>query len=342
MWREVANYLSDSLLLINEDNRIFFANTAACALMGRHKILGEDVSSFQRTPELLESLSAVRTQGVARKVRYRVLTPIRRHFEAHICPLGHNLLLLVRETTQTRRAEMLRTEFAAQASHALKTPLTILLGAIETLKVEFCETESPKNLGVFFTMIETQGHRMQRIVEGLLSLGRIELLEHIPPSTPVDLVALIKEVFWEMQGRAQEAGVRVTVHARATPPVLGYKEELVQVFQNLLDNAFIHAAQGKKVDVFIQKTPHHTVSQEIERGVQVVVQDYGTGIDKKHLPRLTERFYRVEKAKGKVPGAGLGLAIVKHIINNHRGTLHISSTPKGSRFVVILPSSLAQ
>ena len=337
MWSQVADFLQEPLLILDDEDRIRFANTAARSLMGGYSVVGEHISSFQRTPELLETLSTVRAQSQSRTVRYRLLTPITRHFKTRICPLRRGqLLLLVRETTLALQAQKTRTEFAAQASHALKTPLTVLLGAIETL-----ERDPPKTPKTLFSIIEAQGRRMQKIVEGLLSLGRIEAQEHIPPSEPLDLVALVRGVCADMHVAAQAAGVTLNVTAPGVlAPVLGHPEALVQVFENLLSNALIHAAEGKKVDVLLEQA---SSSPAIPHGVQVVVRDYGQGIDPEHLPRLTERFYRIEKAiKGRLPGAGLGLAIVKHIVNSHRGLLHITSAPgEGSRFVVILPTILS-
>jgi two-component system phosphate regulon sensor histidine kinase PhoR len=185
-----------------------------------------------------------------------------------------------------------------------------------------------------------QAQRMARLVADLLSLSRIELHEHTPPTERADLAAILRTVAAGLEIKARGRGMSISVEAGALPPVLGDADELAQVFQNLIDNAVKYGAPGSKVRVLAG--PAAQVSASVPHrwaeGVAVAVIDRGEGIAREHLPRLTERFYRVDSARSReLGGTGLGLAIVKHILARHRGHLEIESAQgEGSRFTVYL------
>jgi two-component system phosphate regulon sensor histidine kinase PhoR len=225
----------------------------------------------------------------------------------------------------------MRVDFIANASHELRSPLAALAGFIETLLGP--ARDDPQARARFLDIMRAQAERMSRLVDDLLSLSRIELNAHIRPSARVDLDAVVAGVADSLTPLASAAGVKVEV-ARPDGPVsvAGDRDELAQVFQNLIENAIKYGADGSRVDV--------TLGPAQRSGeVAVSVRDYGPGIAAEHLPRLTERFYRVDVASSREKGGtGLGLAIVKHILNRHRGSLQIESKPgDGATFTVRLP-----
>jgi two-component system phosphate regulon sensor histidine kinase PhoR len=196
--------------------------------------------------------------------------------------------------------------------------------------------EDPKARDRFLSIMQEQGRRMARLIDDLLSLSRIELNAHRRPDTPVDLVPIIRQVSDGLETLARDRGVSVNITGAGALSVLGDHDELLRVFENLIENALKYGAAGRRVDIKIAMES----SAEGDQEAQVSVRDYGPGIAPEHLPRLTERFYRVDVAESRAQGGtGLGLALVKHILNRHRGRLTIDSTPgAGATFTVHLPT----
>jgi two-component system phosphate regulon sensor histidine kinase PhoR len=227
----------------------------------------------------------------------------------------------------------MRADFVANASHELRTPLAALSGFIETLQGP--AREDAKARERFLAIMQEQARRMARLIDDLLSLSRIELNAHRRPDTPVDLVPIVRQVIDGLQTLARDRGVTVNVETAAALTVLGNRDELVRVFENLVENALKYGAAGKRVDITLALA----AAAEGEPEARVSVRDYGPGIAPEHLPRLTERFYRVDVRESRAQGGtGLGLALVKHILNRHRGRLSIESTPgAGATFIVHLP-----
>jgi two-component system phosphate regulon sensor histidine kinase PhoR len=232
------------------------------------------------------------------------------------------------DVTALRRAEQMRADFVANVSHELRTPLTSLVGFIETLRGPAKDDTAAQ--ARFLDLMETQSTRMTRIVNDLLSLSRIEMNEHTPPSDAVDLKQTIATVadLLAPQSRARNVGVELALDALILP-VMGQADELAQLFQNLIENAIKYGRDGSNVRV------EATIQDDTAR---ISVIDQGEGIAREHISRLTERFYRVDTARSReLGGTGLGLAIVKHIANRHRGELTIQSEPGvGSTFTVTL------
>jgi two-component system phosphate regulon sensor histidine kinase PhoR len=228
----------------------------------------------------------------------------------------------------------MRADFVANASHELRTPLAALSGFIETLQGS--ARDDAKARERFLAIMQEQAWRMARLIDDLLSLSRIELNAHRRPDTPVDLVPIVRQVVDGLETLARDRGVTVNVAATDALTVLGDRDELIRLFENLIENALKYGAAGKRVE--IKLAPGLSVDGEPE--AQVGVRDYGPGIAPAHLPRLTERFYRVDVAESRAQGGtGLGLALVKHILNRHRGRLTIeSASGAGATFTVHLPT----
>jgi two-component system phosphate regulon sensor histidine kinase PhoR len=236
-------------------------------------------------------------------------------------------MLAFRDVSDLRRIERMRSDFVANASHELRTPLASLRGFIETLQGP--ARADPKAQERFLGIMFDQATRMSRLVDDLLSLSRLELKAHIAPDQAIDLKPLIGHVRDTLLPLAEELGVEIRTHLpEDRVEVLGDRDELVQVFENLMENACKYGQDGKVVDVYLTNEP--------SRPVEVSVVDRGPGIPAEHVPRLTERFYRVSVADSRSKkGTGLGLAIVKHILTRHRARLIVKSeVGKGTAFTV--------
>ncbi|HEY6335293.1 MAG TPA: ATP-binding protein, partial [Alphaproteobacteria bacterium] len=246
---------------------------------------------------------------------------------------------VLHDLTAEKRTEQMRADFVANASHELRTPLATLLGFIETLQGPASQDARARER--FLAIMQYQAGRMSRLVDDLLSLSRIELREHTPPTERVDLLQVLRGVAdaLQPQSKARQMTVAIEPTNGALPPVLGDPDELAQVFQNLIDNALKYGRRGTTIQIFAFKADHCPVPISRVPAAGVAVRDRGEGITSEQIPRLTERFYRVDAARSReLGGTGLGLAIVKHIVNRHRGALQIESEiGQGSTFTVYLP-----
>jgi two-component system phosphate regulon sensor histidine kinase PhoR len=294
-------------------------------------------------PELIEAIGRASARGEEQRVAYAERGPLDRWFEAIVMPVKREagldrpdlVLLTFHDLTPLRRVEEMRADFVANASHELRTPLAALSGFIETLQGS--ARDDTKARERFLAIMREQALRMARLIDDLLSLSRIELNAHRRPDKPVDLVPIVRHVVDGLETLARDRGVGVNVEAGNVLLILGDRDELVRLFENLVENALKYGAPGKRVD--IKLAPGTSADGEPE--AQVAVRDYGPGIAPEHLPRLTERFYRVDVTESRAQGGtGLGLALVKHILNRHRGRLTIDSAPGlGATFTVHLPTA---
>jgi two-component system phosphate regulon sensor histidine kinase PhoR len=329
----ILSGLPDPVLVLDRRGAVAAFNEQARAVLGEIKV-GEPVSFALRTPDVL---AAVRGAGATpRTVLYVERVPVERWREAHVArvrvgPEGPEAIVLaLRDLTEQRRSERMRGDFVANVSHELRTPLASLLGFIETLQGP--ARNDPAARDRFLEIMRTQANRMSRLIDDLLSLSRIELKVHVRPRAVVDLTALVRGVVDALGPLARERAVEISVEA-GEPPVLvrGDRDELIRVAENLIENAIKYGQSGGKVDVRVGGGSEPD-------GVKLVVRDYGPGVAPEHLPRLTERFYRVDVSDSRDKGGtGLGLALVKHIVQRHGGRLSIDSAAgEGATFTVAL------
>jgi two-component system, OmpR family, phosphate regulon sensor histidine kinase PhoR len=303
---------------------------------------GEPISLGLRVPEVLDAIRRARASGSAQQVEFFERVPFDRWYEAIVTPILSAglapkpglVLLAFHDLTPLRRVEEMRADFVANASHELRTPLAALSGFIDTLKGP--ARDDPAARERFLAIMQVQADRMARLIDDLLSLSRIELSAHLRPDTQVDLGAIVRQVADSLQTLARDRDVEVkTVGAHSALLVPGDRDELIRVFENLVENALKYAASGKRVDIALALAE----APDGQREARVAVRDRGPGIAPEHLPRLTERFYRVDVSESRAQGGtGLGLALVKHILNRHGGRLTIESVQgQGATFTAHLP-----
>jgi two-component system phosphate regulon sensor histidine kinase PhoR len=343
----VLSGLPDPLLLIDSAGRTVGANPAAKKLFSE-RVVGRDLATVLRHPDLLQTVDKVLAGAADQEIDFTSTSgEIEQHFSARVArlpargPDGAVAVCSLHDVTTIKRAEQMRADFVANASHELRTPLSSLLGFIETLQGAAKEDTEARER--FLEIMQREAQRMSHLVEDLLSLSRIELDEHTPPTERTELRAVLERVQSATEIRAQKKDMTVELAVQGAPAAIGDPDQLTQVFQNLVDNAVKYGRQGTPIRLEAGPADRATgrPSRRARRGVAVSVIDQGEGIPRKHIPRLTERFYRIDTARSReLGGTGLGLAIVKHIVNRHRGQLEIDSTPgEGSRFTVYLPGA---
>ncbi len=323
------------MVLIGADELIFAANPAAEAILATSPV-GRHHAIALRQPALLAAIEVALRDNVPGQARYVVHGPSHEvTYLVTVTPVSGTdksaAFCAFQDITEQELIGQLRRDFVANVSHELRTPLTALAGFIETLKG--AARDDPAARDRFLTIMERETGRMSRLVQDLLSLSKVEAEERRRPTTLVDVGAVIRSAVAALRPIAEEGGVALEITgAEAAPPVPADADQLLQVFQNLIENAIKYGASGQLVTINI-----HTPTKGALLQIDVI--DRGEGIEEQHLQRLTERFYRVDTHRSREKGGtGLGLAIVKHIVNRHRGRLTISSERgRGACFSVFLP-----
>ncbi|HZT49515.1 MAG TPA: ATP-binding protein [Hyphomicrobiaceae bacterium] len=344
LWRMIVDAVPEPALALDHAGYVLHGNRLAEDLFGSRR-RGGHVASMSRDPELLEAVDRALASGQACSVELHERVPVERRLLATVAPLdeapqaraqGPALLLSFRDLSEQDRLTRMRADFVANASHELRTPLASLRGFVETLQGAARDDTAARER--FLKVMGEQAERMTRLVDDLLSLSRVEMREHLPPAERVDLNEAVAHVIQSLQPIAGQTGTTIDFQGLGQPAVIrGDSDEIVQVFQNLVQNAIKYGKPGGRITVRLVREP--AGGGRPARFVASVTDD-GPGIAPQHLPRLTERFYRVSVvASREKGGTGLGLAIVKHILNRHRGQLDITSTVgRGSTFSVTLPA----
>lgn len=319
--------LTDGVVLLDENNHILFCNTTAEAQLGLvvRTDRGQPVVNLVRQPEFVAYLTEA---DFSRPLTLRSDRSEDRVFSIYVLPYaGNRRLMQVKDVTQTDRLDRMRRDFVANVSHELRTPLTVLAGFLETLQeIEVDREEQAR----YLALMAEQSQRMQSIVQDLLTLSSIESAPP-PANQPVDMPSLIDKLRRDAEalsnGRHQ-----IVVETNALADLRGSEPELVSAFGNLVANAVRYTPAGGTIRIIWQANA---------QGAEFAVEDTGIGIEAKHIPRLTERFYRVDRGRSRdAGGTGLGLAIVKHSLNRHQAQLEIKSMPGvGSRFSAKFPAN---
>jgi len=334
--------MPDPAVLLDRAGRVIHLNAAAAQLAPA--LRKNELAQFAlRSPEIITALRETIATTEPRRTTYLDQVPVDRWMELIITPVpvptlfggtDKCMLMTFHDQTPLRRVEEMRADFVANASHELRTPLAALSGFIDTLQGP--AREDAKARERFLGIMHTQATRMARLIDDLLSLSRVELSAHVRPDASVDIVPILRQVADGLEPLARERQVAIEIELPETPvTIAGDREELLRLFENLIENALKYGASGGRVIVSLIRA----ISGEGAPEVRVMVRDFGPGIAPEHLPRLTERFYRVDVGDSRAQGGtGLGLSLVKHILNRHRGRLLIESVPKnGATFTACFP-----
>jgi two-component system phosphate regulon sensor histidine kinase PhoR len=329
----VIEALDMPTILFDQETQVVFQNTAAKSLIGAYPQRAS-LSARIRSPAILDLVARVVARGLPESVEHSERVPSERWHEVRVALVSGKqstdkrlFVLTFRDLTEARQMDRMRTDFVANASHELRTPLASLMGFIETMQGPARDDEAARTR--FFGIMLDQAQRMARLIDDLLSLSRLEMRAHVAPDGEVDLGGTVAHVVDTLRPMANDLGVAIELELPEQAVVVkGDVDELIQVFSNLVENACKYGQTGKRVQI--------TVANTAAEGAHVIVRDFGPGIAKEHVPRLTERFYRVDEETSRTKkGTGLGLAIVKHILARHRARLVIRSTPgEGSAFSV--------
>ena len=324
-------------LVLDSAAVVEFCSADARTLLARNPV-GQHITTIFRAPSILQAVNTALNLGESGNFEFTALRPRERHLRAFVRAIRDGsktqkprVIIALQDITQLRQVDAMRIDFVANASHELRTPLTAISGMVETLQGP--ARDDTANHARFLDIIARETGRMARLIDDLLSLSRIELEANIAPTDPVDLNGIVNEAASAMTGLATENGNTITVTLGNDPAIIpGARDEIMQVIQNLLSNAIKYGAP---------QTPIEITRHERSRMIGIRIRDHGEGIEADQIPRLTERFYRINKASSVAKGGtGLGLAIVKHIMSRHRGSLEIDSTPgDGATFTVWFPAN---
>jgi len=339
--RSIVSMLIDALpeavIVIDSADRVVAVNAPAKELFPALRP-ADLLARSLRAPDVLDAVKRARASGAPERATWLERVPVERYFELTAAPIEGPqfepaMILTLRDLSEVRRVERMRVDFVANASHELRTPLASLLGFVETLQGPAREDRSARER--FLSIMRDQAQRMARLVDDLLSLSRIEQNLHLRPQAPVDIVAVLRHVADTLAPTAAENDVILVLDVPGKVIVTGDRDELIRVGENLVENAIKYGASSpqcvnRQVEVTLTTEARHCV---------LTVRDHGPGIEPEHLPRLTERFYRVDAGQSRAKGGtGLGLAIVKHIVARHRGRLGIESKiGHGAAFSVTIP-----
>ncbi|MEL6689765.1 MAG: ATP-binding protein [Pseudomonadota bacterium] len=334
----LVSALSLPALVIGRGKRVLTMNAPACALLG-HNATGSHYTTVLRQPAPIEAIEYVLAGNDARTTEHVGQEGDRDlRYRVEVAPVGTGsaigVLMTFQDLSDADGLGQMRRDFVANVSHELRTPLTALMGFIETLKGPAASDR--KATERFLGMMETEAERMNRLVADLLSLSRLESEGRLRPDAREDIVSLTKEAAETLPSQSDEAASQISLDLPDEAIfVRGDRDQLMQVLRNLLENAVKYGGGETHVALsLVEREPFLRGP-----GIVIDVTDNGDGIESHHLPRLTERFYRVDAHRSRERGGtGLGLAIVKHIVGRHRGRLRIQSTPgEGSTFSVVLP-----
>lgn len=325
--------LPDPAFVVGEQGAVIAANQNAVIYFNQDMI-GKHITTFVRAPAMLQAINDAILQTKISQVSHVVRTPVQRSYDIHVSPLGVDenhermALLILRDQTHEQQVERMRSDFVANASHELRTPLASLSGFIETM--QGAAKNDAKAKDEFLILMKAQADRMASLIDDLLSLSKIEIDEHVAPTEIADLAIIVKRDVELLARAAAESKCELQINVPQSLKVRGDNNQLSQVVHNLIENAIKYGGSGKAIEI----------EGSIKNGLAILaVRDHGPGIAAHHVPRLTERFYRVSAQDSRNRGGtGLGLAIVKHILNRHRGKLQIESELGiGSIFTIQLP-----
>lgn len=338
---DILENLNDPFLLVDKNKKILMANRSATDLF-RAKVINKNITDFLLNSETISAINRSIETGNNEAVEYSAGNANKRHFLLRIHPLdykdsddGPKLFLGIYDITNIREAEQMRVDFVANVSHELRTPLASILGFVETLQGPAKNDAQASDK--FLKIMQDEASRMTRLIEDLLSLSHIERDAHIPPNENISLKKIIESVIETLRMSMEKRNITTSFSTEFNSGnITGDRDQLTQVFQNLIDNAVKYGPQDSNISINLHS---HFDKEEAHKYLEINITNQGAGIAPEHLNRLTERFYRVDTARSRsLGGTGLGLAIVKHIIQRHDGKLQFESElGKNTTVTVLLP-----
>lgn len=343
-YETLVDSLPDILLMCNNELKIVRTNKAARALFGQN-LATKLLATIVPNDDLLNAIAVVMEDHVGRTMEFQLdregVIDFKAIIELFPAASGDNIAVIItlNDITKLRQVGKMQADFVANASHEIRTPLTSIIGYVETLLGPAKDDIAVH--GEFLQIIGEQATRMKKLIGDLLSLSKIEMSEHAAPGSKVDMLQIIRNVKESYAWAVKEKNMTIRLELQdALPFAKGEESELMQVIHNLIGNAIKYGNAGTEVLVTARVTsimPEDPNLVKIQRAICISVIDHGDGVAREDIPRLTERFYRVDSARSKAGGTGLGLAIVKHIIHRHRGVLSIESVVgEGSTFSIYL------
>tara|TARA_X000001036_G_scaffold440063_1_gene494106 strand:+ start:474 stop:1556 length:1083 start_codon:yes stop_codon:yes gene_type:complete len=348
----ILNKLDDAVIITDRDKKIIFQNEHSIEIF-ENDYTTQIITNLIRDPEILDSLDETIAENTTSKAEYSINRNISDNtgglsYEVTIYPgINDNennfIYIILKNISIQRNSEKIRASFVANVSHELKTPLSTIIGFIETIRTTAKNDENSKE--EFLNIINDEANRMDRLIDDLLTVSKIESNEHVHPTTKINLSKCLERIQKNLTKKLSSKNMRIQINSNMQDHhILGNEDELIQLFSNLFENSFKYGNNDSEINVSLQKKENKdnkSLSLFKKNIIEVKIEDQSDGIPAKHLHRLTERFFRVDKSRSKsIEGTGLGLTIVKHILNKHRGNLLISSTiNKGSVFTIQLPEA---
>ena len=338
----ILDELEDQFIALDKLNIIKYVNPSAEKRFGKN-ILNTHLGTILRNPNLDEKIREVKSSKKTSNLDLEINLPSYQYYRIYVIPgptviftEKDSVVLFLKDLTEISKAQKFRTDFVANVSHELKTPLVSIKGAIETIEGPAKDDEIAKIN--FLKIISSQSKRMENLISDLLILSRIELQEHIRPDKPVNLKNVLTKVKDVHFTSLKEKNINLEINLGNVSDVIGDEDKLITVFSNLLDNAIKYSKEKSTINILASPSK----GKLITKGIKISVSDQGIGIPEDQINRVTERFYRVDVEESrKVGGTGLGLAIVKHIISQHRGDYEIKNlNGKGTEINIHLPSEL--
>ncbi len=332
----------DPVVVVDSGRSVVAANEAARAILPTN-YFGRDLSMSLRHPDVLAAVDEAFATGIDGQREITLPGPVPRTFDLRVLvsrkesATPAEAVMVFRDVTSAKRFDQMRADFVANVSHELRSPLSAMIGFIETLRGP--ARDDPEARARFLAIMNDEAQRMGYLIEDLLSLSRVEVNEHIAPTNIADIAAILAGLKEVLSPRAADRGMVIELNAAGDSlPVVGDPDQLHQVFRNLVENAISYGSDNTAIRLTARRVDR--MPRVGGAGVAVSVQDEGEGIPDDEIPRLTERFYRIDKGRSRsMGGTGLGLAIVKHIVSRHRGTLSVDSVVgQGSTFTVTIPA----
>lgn len=327
--------IEDIVIILSKFNIIIYANKAAINNFGSN-LEGNHITASIRISELLDQIDQHRSDNQIKIINVEIKNPIFKYYKISISSVqSEQILLVFKDFTEIQKSQLIRSDFIANASHNLKTPLVSIKGFLET--IEDSAKDDPSSQKKFIEIMKIEANKMEILIEDLMTLSRIEQQEHISINNKINLIKVIDDVIVLISKRIKEKKISLKLSLDDNQKfVIGDAEKLSTLFLNLIDNAIKFSSPGKAIEI-----KNSYPDEFFEKNISISIIDKGIGINEEDIHRITERFFRAENTKKlKIEGTGLGLAIAKHIINQHRGELKIiSRIGVGSEFIVRLPKA---